>query len=166
MKTALGILFIVTFAVGGYAQATPKFSAFAEKVETARTKAIDFKRNPDARSFRTRLSQGLRGGVNFAGHFVLVGWGCGTGCVSGAIVDARTGSVFWPEQFNALAVWYGAGEYVDKPVNYRKNSRLLIITGIPGQKDADAPAKPSGVYYYEWKNNRLKQIRFVPKPIG
>jgi hypothetical protein len=167
MKRVIAIFIAgLVFAIAGSSQSTPKFATYPAAVERARIRSIDFKRNPEARSFRTRLSSGLRDGVNFAGHYVLVGWGCGTGCISGAIIDAQTGNVFWPEQFNALATWYGESEYVDKPVDYRKNSRLLIITGIPGQKDDDAPQKPSGVYYYEWKNNRLRQLKFVRKPMG
>jgi hypothetical protein len=167
MKRSVAIFIVITvLAIAGSSQSTPKFSTYKATVETAKAKSIDFKRNPDARKFRTRLSEALRRGVNFAGHYVVAGWGCGTGCISGAIIDARTGNVFWPEQFNALSVWYGESEYADKPVDYRKNSRLLMITGVPGQKDDDALAKPSGVYYYEWKNNRLRQIKFVPKPMG
>jgi hypothetical protein len=164
----VGAIFIVgsVFAIAIHSQSTPKFAAFPTTVEEARVKAIDFKRNPDARTFRTRLSEALRSGVNFAGHYVVAGWGCGTGCISGAIIDTRTGNVYWPEQFNAMATWYGESDYTDKPVDYRKNSRLLIITGIPGQSDDDAPQKPSGVYYYEWKNNRLRQLEFVSKPMG
>ena len=157
-------MFIVSVQAQG--NATPKFTAYHATVEKPRVRAIDFRENPDARTFRTRLSEALRRGVNFAGHYVLAGWGCGTGCISGAIIDARTGDVFWPEQLYAVGVWYGKDEYADEPVAYRKNSRLLIITGIPGQKDDNTPDKPSGVYYYEWKNNRLREIKFVPKPTG
>jgi len=156
-----------TLGVSNFGQSSlvPKFSAFPTIVETTKAKSIDFKKNPDARTFRTRLTEGLRGGVNFAGHFVVVGWGCGTGCISGAIIDARTGNVFWPEQFNAVGVWYDGQEYAEEPVAFRKNSRMLVITGVPGQASDDAPEKPSGAYYYEWKNNRLRQIKFVPKPM-
>jgi hypothetical protein len=154
---------IVVLLTGmGSAQTTPKFSAFPAAVERARVRTIDFKKNPDARSFRTRLSEALRRGVNFAGHYVVAGWGCGTGCISGANIDARTGNVFWPEQFNAIGVLFSKGEYAE-PIDYRKNSRLLVISGVPGQANDDAPEKPSGIYYYEWKNNRLRQIKFVPK---
>ena len=146
------------------AQRTPKFSAFPAAIETAKAKTIDFKRNPDARTFKTLLSQGLRKGANFAGHYVVVGWGCGTGCISGAIVDARTGNVFWPEQFNALSVSFIGDDYVEKPVEYRTNSRLLVIRGIPGQAKDDAPEKPPGDYYYEWRNNRLRQVAFISRP--
>lgn len=148
-----------------FSQPIPKFSQYRASVEKPRVKTINFRGNPGARSFRTRLTEGLRDGVNFAGHYVVVGWGCGTGCISGAIIDTRTGNVFWPEQFNALSVWYGDGNYANEPVEFKKNSRLLVIHGIPGEKDDDAPAKPSGLYFYEWKNNRLRQVSFVSKPM-
>ena len=160
-------LLVFVFALTGpcLSQPIPKFVQYPASVERPRVKVINFKANPDARSFRTRLSEGLRRGVNFAGHYALVGWGCGTGCISGAIVDTRTGNVYWPEQFNALGVLYSDGNYADPPVEYKKNSRLLVIHGIPGEKDDDAPSKPSGSYYYEWKNNSLRQVRFVARPM-
>lgn len=157
------LLLSVCYSVLGQNDAVPKFSEFPATVERTEARAIDFKKNPDARTFRTRLSEALRGGVNFAGHFVVAGWGCGTGCISGAIINARTGNVFWPEQFNALGVLYSDGNYADPPVEYKKNSRLLVIHGIPGEATDDAPSKPSGDYYYEWKNDRLRQLKFVPR---
>jgi hypothetical protein len=163
MKWIATVVFLLTASTVVFPQSTPRFASYPAKVEKARVKKIDFGRNRDALSFRTRLSRGLREGVNFAGHYVLVGWGCGTGCISGAIIDGRTGNVFWPEQFNALAVGYSDGEYADKPVEYRKNSRLLIIRGIPGQASDDAPQKPAGDYYYEWRNHRLRQVAYVAK---
>lgn len=144
----------------------PKFSQYPAVVETARVKTIDLRRNPRAYSVRSRLSEGLRGGINFAGHYVVVGWGCGTGCVSGAIIDGRTGTVYWPEQLIAMGVWYGNGNYTDKPIEYKKNSRMLIIRGLPGRKNDNAPDVPSGDYYYEWKKNKLRQVMYVSDPVG
>jgi hypothetical protein len=162
-----GLLIIIFAAVGTSPaqKSLPQFAQYPAVVEKAQAKSINFKRSPGAGSFRTRLSEGIREGVNFAGHYAVVGWGCGTGCISGAIVDTRTGIVYWPEQFNAFGVLYSDGNYADPPVEYKKNSRLLVIHGIPGEKDDDTPAKPSGIYYYEWKNNRLRQVKFVPKPM-
>src|SRR5260221_7219653 len=144
-----GPLFVVVFvsllAVQSLAQKgkVPNFGQYPARVEKARARGIDFKRNPDARTFRTRLSEALAGGVNFAGHYVVAGWGCGTGCISGAIIDARTGNVFWPEQFGGIGVWYGKDNYADEPVQYKKNSRMLVVLGVPGAKH-DQPEKPSG----------------------
>lgn len=158
---------VLLFAVCTAAQTTkvPTFGQYPAKVENAKVKHIDFKRNPDARSFRTRLSEALTRGVNFAGHYVVAGWGCGTGCISGAIIDARTGNVFWPEQFGSIGVWYGTENYANEPVSYRKNSRLFVIFGIPGSKEGE-PDKPSGKYYYEWAKNRLRLVKFVSVKMG
>jgi hypothetical protein len=139
----------------------PAFSSYPATVEKARVSSINFKNNPGARTMRTRLTEATRGGVNFAGHYIVAGWGCGTGCISGAIIDARTGVVYWPLPLYALGVWYEGDSYVKDPVEYRKNSRLLIIRGSPGVKDNDSE-KPNGEYYYEWTGNDLKQVKFIP----
>jgi hypothetical protein len=44
-----------------------------------------------AREFRTRLREAARDKPNFAGRFIGTTLGCGTECVQGAIIDARTG---------------------------------------------------------------------------
>ena len=167
MKSPLLIVVVVCLvAFQAYAQKNePTFGQYPATVEKARVKSIDFKRNPDARTFRTRLSEALASGVNFAGHYVVAGWGCGTGCISGAIIDARTGNVFWPIEFSDIGVWYGSENYADEPVAYKKNSRLLVIFGIPGSKEGQ-PDQPSGKYYYEWRNNRLRLVKFVPVKMG
>jgi hypothetical protein len=110
---------------------------------------------------RTRLSEALANGVNFAGHYIVAGWGCGTGCISGAIIDARNGNVYWPLPLYALGVWYEGDSYVDRPVDYRKNSRMLVITGSPGVKD-NQPDNPNGKYFYEWRGNQLRLVKFIP----
>lgn len=162
-RPLLLIVFILSLLISIAAQPAkrPAFSSFPTTVETAQAKSINFKNDPGARTMRTRLKEALAGGVNFAGHFVVAGWGCGTGCVSGAIIDARDGKVYWPLPLYALGVWYDGNEYVDKPVEYRKNSRLLIIRGSPGVKDNDRE-KPNGEYYYEWTGKDLKQVKFIP----
>lgn len=153
-------MLLLVFVAIAQTQSAPRFEQYPATVEKARVKAVDFKRNPDARTFRTRLSEAIREGVNFAGHYVVAGWGCGTGCISGAIIDARTGNVYWPQEFNALSVWYSGDSYADEPVAYRKNSRLLVITGSPGAREG-SPDKPQGKYFYEWKSNRLHLINYV-----
>jgi hypothetical protein len=146
----------------GQAAQTPKFGEYPVGLEKARITKIDFKKNPNARTFRTRLTEALHGGVNFAGRYIVTGWGCGTGCTNAAVLDTRTGKIHWPEEFYNLDATYGDG-YSEKQIDFRKNSRLLIIHGRPGSADENSTAKPTGDYYYEWKNDRLKQLKFVPK---
>jgi hypothetical protein len=159
-RFALVVLMAFATSVAVSAQ-RPSFGRYPAAVEKARARAIDFKFSPDARLFKTRLSTALKGGINFAGHFVVAGWGCGTGCISGAIIDARNGRVHWPVQLYAMATGIDGDNYVDKPVEYRKSSRLLVLRGSPGVKDGDAE-KPNGDYYYEWRNNDLRLIKFIP----
>lgn len=161
----LTMLFIGVAASTSFGQSVrkPSFSAFPARVEVRTAKAINFRQSPEARTFRTRLSEALRGGVNFAGHYIVAGWGCGTGCISGAIIDARSGSVYWPKQFNALGVGDTENGYVDEPVAYRKNSRLLVITGSPGLANEEGPDLPTGEYYYEWRANSLHLIKVIPR---
>ena len=157
---SLSCLFFPIF-VSAQAAKQPSFAGYPATVEKGHAKAINFKNNPGARSMRTRLSEALAGGVNFAGHYIVAGWGCGTGCISGAVIDARTGNVLWPLPLNALGVWYDGQNYADEPVAYRKNSRLLIISGSPGVRDNEKE-KLNGKYYYEWTGKDLKLIKFVP----
>ena len=101
-----------------------------------------------ARMFRTRLREDAREGPNFAGHYTVVFWGCGTGCAQLAVVDARTGKVFWPSL-----------EYMDIPdregdPGYRLDSRLLIIT----QANYDV-RQSFTAYFYLIDNNGLRLIR-------
>jgi hypothetical protein len=140
----------------------PTFNQFPARVEKVSARSIDLKKSDGAWTFRTRLTEALRGGVNFAGRYIVTGWGCGTGCISGAIIDARTGRVYFPEQLGGMGTGTtDDGEYVDEPVRYRKNSRMLVISGVPATHTEGRDELPMGDYYYEWKNNGLRLIRSV-----
>lgn len=159
----IGLVF--GLAISAFAQTgrVPTLAQYRATVEKARAKSIDFRNSPGARSFRTRLTEGLREGVNFAGRYILTGWGCGTGCISGAIIDARTGRVYFPIQLAAMAAGTtDDGGYIEEPLRYQKNSRLLIITGVPGTPEG-RPELSMGEYFYEWRNNRLRLIHSIPR---
>lgn len=114
--------------------------------------------NPEAQDSRRSLEKSFSTGVNFAGHFMVASWSCGAGCTQGAIIDGGTGEVFLPPQLNGIGPeegpsfgcsyyeWSGktlqlirfvkqssSAEVWDKAsLEYRKDSRLLIINGSPG----------------------------------
>jgi hypothetical protein len=46
------------------------------------------------RKYRTAIRESLAKGVDFAEQYVVVCWGCGTGCKEFAVVDAKTGTVY------------------------------------------------------------------------
>lgn len=54
----------------------------------------DFSSNPSVKDFSDRIKEGCEEGINFAGHYTLIYWGCGTACQSGVIVDRKTGKIY------------------------------------------------------------------------
>jgi len=102
------------------------------------------------RLFRTRIREAAANGPNFAGHYTIAKWGCGSACVSGVVVDAQTGKIH-SMPFSILGFGFalksadGASwvDYSFRPLEFRVNSRLLIVRGCPEDDNC-------GAYYYEW----------------
>ena len=91
--------FFIAIALCGFTNAkadqVPKFSQFpAREYSRGPTGRLDLS-DPHAYSYRTRLREGAQQGANFAGHYTVVTWDCGTDCadtvfpVSTAIVWLR-----------------------------------------------------------------------------
>jgi hypothetical protein len=103
--------------------------------------------------FRTMITTQAKGQPNFAGHYTLATWGCGSDCRGFALIDARTGRVY----FNPRA-WNVAGvPFQDEDrLQFRPDSRLLIISawvdGVGGYQE-------EATFYYVWKDNRFRLIR-------
>lgn len=102
---------------------------------------VDFKSYPGAYQFRSRIREGVRGGPNFAGHYTLVIWGCGTQCGNFAIVDDETGKI--------VVVDFDESCYH----HFKKNSRLLILKTVCMGNENSA-----GGDYYELKDGKLKRV--------
>ena len=129
----------------------PRFQDFrVSQIFKGKTASVKLS-SPQARMFRTMLSVNAKGGVNFAGHYIVATWGCGSDCHSLAIIDARTGNVYFtPSLLSVLGQRYQE----EDRLQFRKDSSLLIVAGSRNEEG-------SGRYYYVWKNNRLKLIRAV-----
>lgn len=128
-------------------------------------------RTPLERRYRTRIREAVREGVNFAGHYVLAKWGCGTGCYKFAVVDAVTGVIFDPpfEGFQGVYVHYwnsatrvwphfdGQGRWWCSGREYRVESRLLVMEGCISNAGVQC-----GRTYLEMTNSGLKKLHFDP----
>lgn len=73
-----------------------------------------------ARNHRTRIRDGVLGGVNFAGRFAVVEIGCGTSCRFAYVVDVSNGKVF--------SFPYGGEEQYELGLVYSSDSRLMRAT--------------------------------------
>lgn len=134
----------------------PKFDDYRAEVYDGANAAPDLKSHPRSRLFRTRLAEAAKQPVNFAGHFVIAGWGCGTSCSGLAIIDVRTGKVFHPKGFTTVDATNIHDEL--QPLTYRKDSTLLVLIGSPEERTEDR-----GIYFMRWRNNRLETLRFIKR---
>lgn len=98
------------------ASTTPQFADHpAEGIYTGAPAQVDFTTEPSARTFRTRITDAAKDGPNFAGHYTVVTWGCGTSCQGNAVVDAESGAIV----VYGIVSSYG--------LSYRLDSDLLIV---------------------------------------
>jgi hypothetical protein len=110
-----------------------------------------------ARLYRTEITMLSKKGANFAGHYTILGIGCGAATICVAIVDSYTGHVFFPAKLLSIeALLVDTKGYDLKILNFRRNSRLLIVFGSPNERQGKA-----GAHYYIWQNNRLRLVRQV-----
>jgi hypothetical protein len=111
------ILFVSVLIVGAPRQdpTLPRFEAYAVTDSfTAKPTPPDVRSTSLGRRFRTLIRHQARSGPNFAGHFTIVRWGCGSSCIMHAVVDAATGRV------------YGQTLQTQVGAEFRLNSSLLI----------------------------------------
>ena len=86
-------------------------------------------------NFRTRIRATSRQAPNFAGRWVLVKWGCGTGCNDGRLVNIATGTVV---SLPAAVISDPLPEPNGNVYTYARESRLLIVNGHDGESDTTA----------------------------
>ena len=132
----------VPLATNSYPQAAqqqgiPQFEDFpAGKVFSGTNALVNFTYHTD-RIYRTPLAEASRQPPNFAGHYVLATWGCGTECIMGAAVDVVTGKVVWLPA--SICCAQGIDENF-QPIVARVDSRLIVLSGLRNKKDGDDAA--------------------------
>lgn len=97
---------------------------------------VDFDgKYPEAKEFETEITESVFNspGPNFAGHYTVASWDCGSDCQSHAVVDNNTGEII----AYGLESKYGAGMSLDTKVlilNPKENFPTLEESGMaPGQ---------------------------------
>jgi len=144
----------------------PMFEKFPARIFVGRNASPILHGDATTRMFRSRLTQWAKESPNFAGHYILATWGCGTDCTQISIIDARSGRIFHPPGVTTnVAVnvhrslleggdlWHAGGA-----IKFKPDSRLLVLIGMPEER-----VENRGVSYYVWENNKLRRIRFAPK---
>jgi hypothetical protein len=112
---------------------------------------IDFRSNPIAERNRTVITEKYNElEVNFASFYIITTWGCGSGCVTGVMVDIRDGIVYsMPEDKD----WGGSGTYIES----KKESKLLVTVAV-----AKSPSEEVEEIRKSWEwNEDLKKFKFI-----
>ncbi|MBD8873817.1 hypothetical protein [Rhodanobacter sp. DHB23] len=108
--------------------------------------------------YRTVIKEEAKLGPNFADHYTIIRIGCGAATTCLAIADAKSGHVYFPPDLESVeALLVDTGRINVDTLNYRRDSRLLVVVGSPNEKNDRA-----GISYYTWQSEKLKLIRFIP----
>lgn len=153
-KLILSIL--LTFCIFSFAHAKseiPQFSEYPVTVYKGQTAKLDMS-DPDARMFRTRLSEALIEPVDFAGEYVIAMWGCGAMCRSYSFVSKKTGKL--------LNAGFGGEEQQEDVIGAKPNSRL-IITNEEIRND-DYEVTHLIVRFYVLEKGKFKLLKTIKKP--
>ena len=160
LKTILLVTLIFSLGANAFAQRrrSPRFEDHpAPKIFRGRSAPLRLT-SEGARMYRTRLSEAAKEKPNFAGHYILTYWGCGTECIFPAIINAKTGQVY----FFGFSISWNPLKFNGDPLPFQLNSKLIIVTGsLEGPEATDS----EGIFYYKWENNRLKLLRRIKRDV-
>jgi hypothetical protein len=135
------------------AQPAPRFADFpAAPVYTGKS-AAPVLATREAREYRTVLRQAASGKVNFAGHYILAKWGCGSSCVMGGIIDARSGQV---TMLPFTTCCWKETHHNFEPIEVRATGRLIVFSGERNEKEGDM-----GRHFYVFQNGKLRFLHTV-----
>ncbi len=146
-KLLLVILIIPALAGASVAQKKePRFDDFPVAGRSSgKPSRLNLSSHAQARMFRTMLRDVAKKGANFAGHYAIGYWGCGTECLRIGIVNLRTGQA------------YVSPFYASVGVAYRADSRLLIVAPQEQIRELYGDDAPEYLHprYYVLRGNKL-----------
>ncbi len=131
----------------------PKFTDYPVSVWHGKPVAVR-SRTSVSRMYRTVMREAQKEGPDFAGHYKIAIWGCGAPCTDWAVIDAKTGYITDYKAYRDVSHMY----VEDEPLDYRPDSRLLIIKGAPHENEAR-----DGLTYLLWTGKGFRQLAFYAK---
>jgi hypothetical protein len=181
--TKLWVIALVLSASAQERNETPTFEQYrVDKIFTG-VPAQPLLLTPEERRFRTVIRQGVTkgwgvedgvtgkesgaGGPNFAGHYAIVRWSCGSPCYMAAIVDLKTGQVFPPPHHGSGRSYFGfplvaipADKY---RLAYRVDSRLLVanLCDAEVRVKTGTQSRRCGPHYFVMQEDGLTLVKSV-----
>ena len=149
MRLVLAVVLVCLAGPAG-AQTVPQFRSYSSGPAYNGPHASPILASREAIQYRTRIRTAAASPVNFASLFHLEIWGCGTNCVTGAVVNAQSGDVvFLP--FSVCCSSRSA-EPGFNPIEFRPDSRLVIFSGQRNEEGLDAS------HFYEFTGAEFKFV--------
>lgn len=131
------------------APSLPRFEDYATERSTSRVRLKIATGSPEW-DYRTRFRRAERDPTDFSANGVLVLWGCGTQCLTGAWIDRTSGRI------KPLPV---AGEdYLELDLDSRAGSNLILSTWL--EPKASEPVCMFGAHV--WTGKRFTEVLGYP----
>ncbi len=115
--------------------------------------------NKESQLYRTRIRAWSTKKPNFAGHYILATWGCGTDYLQITIINTVTGRIIYPKELNTNISINVESELLPQILQFHPNSKLLVVIGMPNEKP-----ELRGISYFMMQDDNLAKVRFIPKP--
>ena len=131
---------------------TPKFDDYGVKDKSSKRVSNVRIVSTQDKTYRAMLSAAIGQKPNFAGHFVMVEFGCGASCVRAAAIDTKTGAIYWLP----FTVCCFPSE-VEEPISYTLDSSLIEVRGMRDEKGG-------GTYYYQFIRGRFDLVKEIEGP--
>lgn len=154
MRTFIAMTVLLLATAVNFAQTRPKFSDYpVRKVFKGKLARVNLRSAPGAALFRTRLREAAAAGPNFAGHYAIGLWGCGSPCLMAGMADLHTGNVVWPPNPQMMVF----------DISCRKDSRLFVINSQDVLGKVQAPRWIGSEWpeelFFVWNGKRFVRVR-------
>jgi len=154
------LLYSCLSAQSGKDHKVPRFEDYPETEKWAGSPPKVALDRPVVRMFRGQFRYAALQPPNFAGHYRIAIWGCGTQCLEGGMIDLATGRVIeLPTSLRGKGGEYWMlcfSAFQPSGVESRADSRLLVI------RCANIIGKEGGSYlrtsYFVFENDSFKKI--------
>ena len=127
-------------------------------------------------SFRTRMREGLQNvrenphefdETGFAGHFIIVSYGCGTDCLAFNVVDVITGEIYDGMTLSGFVETYDpVVRRVEMDYQFNAESRLFFVQGGIGDTEnvqgSIEDREKTGSFAFEFQNGKFKLLAYSP----
>jgi hypothetical protein len=134
---------ILCSSLAALGQSSMSFRDYSVSLKFRGRPAAPLHNTLNSRFYRTKIREAVENRPNFADHYTLAQWGCGSACVRFSIIDSKDGRVY---DFPSTVSW---NDEEPSGVIFRRDSRAVHMVG---QLDEDGKSRDR---WYVWDGHAL-----------